>query len=517
MNSLARLSTVVVLVVMGLIGSSAKPAFAQIVSTCNPSIDDTPDVDRGGAAIDRDVLVPGGCSNVRGGIGSLFLTPDLIPTDGGFAVYIGTNTAGPGVIVSLGSLLTNVQINGSPAGNVTTLPAATGTPFAATVRFELNGSVYQFMLNKPGSSDTLDAFTVLIVGSTESSTLDSQQDGLTPLIMRQTAQSQIDGVSQNVGGRFSGGGVMTVSATSSYAQSSGVQEWFARRSREIDEEKRAIISASNNANTRIEPAAYNPVAAVDQMFNIWIRGELNYYDGDGSSFDGLLADIIGGADYKLTDSFLVGVLGGYNSANLDTQTAGGSGEFEADGFSVGPYIGVQLSEFLILDALFAYTRSDYDNRVGATIGDFDADRYTFAANLTGKFERGVFFIEPSVSFTYAVEKQESYVDSAALAHGSNTVRAGRVTVGPKLGYVLHTPDGTVTPWVAGYFVYDFSNQGNVPASGLPDLGDLASASIGAGIDAALDGFTLGLRSNITGLGSGGYVSYGGSAQLGIPF
>ncbi len=354
----------------------------------------------------------------------------------------------------------------------------------------------------------------------EPTSLDDQQDSFTPLGMNQTAQGLSDGVSGNVNGRFNGGGVMTLSPTSFYVQSSGMQQWLSDRRRDIAREQRDLVMNADEARTVITPAAdTDPVTVrgIGPLFNFWLRGEVNYFDGDGSSFDGLTADIMAGADYKITDSFLIGVLGGYNNADFDISLAGVSGDFNAEGFSVGPYIGVQISEHLVFDALFAYTRSDYDNRSGVTTGDFDADRYTFAANLTGKWEHGNYIFEPSVGFTYATEKQESYVDSAATAHSSTTIEAGRLTAGPRVGRTIHVDRGTLTPWFAGYFVYDFSNRGNAPGSGLPDLGDVASARVSTGIDAALQGFNLAIESNITGLGSGEYVSYGGSARIDVPF
>ena len=208
--------------------------------------------------------------------------------------------------------------------------------------------------------------------TTESDNLDAQQDALSSLLMLHHANTMRIGVEENVNGAVGSG-----TATANYADQHG----FYYSSRNADRADRAKVQGMLGYLDGDDASGIG-----DPMWNVWIKGRYSYYDGDGNAFDGYVADIFGGIDYKLSSSVVVGALTGYGRTDFDTITSGTAGGFEADGFTIGGYAGIGFGGGVTLNAMLAYTGSQYDNRSGTTTGSFDADRVTVAASLRGRHE-----------------------------------------------------------------------------------------------------------------------------------
>ena len=121
-------------------------------------------------------------------------------------------------------------------------------------------------------------------------------------------------------------------------------------------------------------------------------------------------------------------------------------------------------------------------------------------------------------FLLASESQDAYTDSAAVAHASQTVTAGRVSAGPRILFPeMPTSSGYYRFWAGAMGEYDFSNTSPVPSSGLPDLGDVGSLRVSGGLDSRIGEGTLSLRADIFGIGSGEFTAYGGTLGYELPF
>ncbi len=371
---------------------------------------------------------------------------------------------------------------------------------------------------RPGGGAGTYTIQCIVGGATQAN--NSQQKALTNLVMTSQSNTMSDAVFGQIANSFNGGGAPQVSANGFSATTGGTVAWLNGKK----QDKRATAVAELETKGDGTTGTYAvPVAghfAPQSPWNAWIKGSYNHYDGDGNSFDGGTFDLLLGADYKVNPDVIVGAMVGYGNTDFDTNSNGASGSFDADGYTFGPYVGVRLTENLQWDALIAYTFSDYDTKSGTTSGDFDADRITFATQLTGTWnlEDG-WFVSPSLRFVYAEEDQEAYTNSAGVRQGSVDVNAGRISLGPKIGRSIPMDDGSVlTPWGSVKGEYDFSNQGNVPASGLPDLDDILSARFSLGLDAQMtNGMSVSVEGSISGVGSSEYTGYGGSARIGIPF
>ena len=128
-------------------------------------------------------------------------------------------------------------------------------------------------------------------------------------------------------------------------------------------------------------------------------------------------------------------------------------------------------------------------------------------------------LQPTIALMYASERQDAYIDSATVAHVARTVTAGRLSIGPKFIFQPVTNAfGTTQFWFATKGEYDFSNQNTSAASSLPDISDIASARVQAGLSIANDNdVSLSLQGDVSGLGSNEFIGYGGTAKVIVPF
>ena len=455
------------------------------------------------------------------------------------------DTDGWGLNFGFGANHTNILVGGVSVPNTFNIPTDTAGSVSKYIQFDWGGDTFYFLLEKVAGTNSISAFTVMAgptptLGLSESELLDEQQSFFTPLIVNHQTYNMISGVSGNLDGLFNGNGqAFSVSQSGFMFQSAGyAQKKKALEAKHSNDGLTALVYQStsddvlsaeqhNSLNAAERDDTYE--AEADQSldegaplspWNFWVKGSWTLYDShESSSFDGHLIDVVGGVDYRLSDDLIVGVLGGYGAADFDTLLAGTAGSFESKGMHVGVYMGKRLAPNLMFDALVAYTASDYDNVSGTTIGAFDAGRITVAAHLKGNVDWAGVIVEPTIGLMYASEKQDAYTDNNTTVHAARTVTAGRLSVGPKFIFPKVTTDnGTSQFWFAAKGEYDFSNQDTSAASGLPDIGDVASGRVQAGIASASDsGVNLSLQGDVSGLGSREFIAYGGTFKLGITF
>jgi len=368
-------------------------------------------------------------------------------------------------------------------------------------------------------------------GNSASTQLDNQQSQITSTIITQQTGSFIAGVTDNISSLFDGTGSDPsfnpsgfTSNSSQFSgdfsiQSTGLKRWVRDKRLAMTEARR-----KKQGGPKLEAVTQ----AGDQLsdedligeYNFWIKGSGTYIDGEGYSYDGTQFDIVSGIDYRASKDAIIGLLFGYGRTDFDINDSGTTGSFEANGYSAGPYIGLRLDDHVYLDALLVYTRSDYDSASGSTTGQFDADRITGALNLRGKYplENGM-ILEPIIGLIYAHEKQEAYADSGGTNHNALTIKAGRVSVGPKLTLAPHQMEnGKLTPWVGLKGEYDFSNQSRGATSSLPDLSSFFSLRAQIGLDSLFeDGSKISLKGDLSGLGSNKYIGLGGQIRYDVPF
>lgn len=270
----------------------------------------------------------------------------------------------------------------------------------------------------------------------------------------------------------------------------------------LDSSALGFIPRNESAAALTEPAS----ASV----NVWGRGTFTHYDGD--AFSGNTWNGVVGLDYLLTDSLLVGVLGGYESGDFNFGTTANT--FDGSGFTFGTYVASQLFDNIVMDTFLTYTWLDYDTSVGVARGSTDATRFMISTNLSGQFDIGHgFILEPNVQAFYAHERQDSYVLSDGTVVAENSIDSGRLSVGPRLRYLV-AEDWTA--FISAHGEYDLSSESQTNTS-LPDFDGLLSARLGLGVDGTFaNGWALSLAGDIGGIGSGDFLSYTGTGKIRIP-
>lgn len=356
-------------------------------------------------------------------------------------------------------------------------------------------------------------------------------------IMGQGASQTIStGIGNAIAERFFGGGGTSFSGTGSsvsgYASTAGFQTLlrnqrsarFAPSERPImtglDAIDAAIVEGDTPASDALSPYVLGntpvqggtPFLASPQpaRLNGWVRGSFTHYDGD--AFSGNTWNGVVGIDYLISDTVLVGLLGGYESGDFDFDTTNGA--FEGSGFTAGAYVGVQLTDSIVADAFLTHSWLDYDTRAGAATGSTDASRWLVSMNLTGQYDIAQgWVLEPNAQVFYAHENRDAYTLSDTTVVAANTVDSGRISVGPRLRYSI-AEGWTAVASVQGE--YDFSSEVQTNTT-LPDFDDMVSARLGLGVDGTFfNGWALSLSGDVGGVGSGEFLSYTGTGRLRIP-
>ncbi len=406
------------------------------------------------------------------------------------------------------TLVTPLTIGGAATDTVTGLAYVDGVMYAVTNRgtndlysIDLATGEMTALFNMGLSVNSL---TALFGTPQETVNLFDQQHALSPAVMNHQAAAMSSGIQTVVLGRLG-----TLDSTTQVGATNHVQ--FAS----LNPAAHARPGEGNSAELA---AAGGSSMAPASPWGVWIKGQGTGYDGEGSSFDGTTFDFLGGVDRRIGAKVLVGVLAGYGTANFDTRASGIDGEFDASGFHVGVYGGVAVTHNIYLDVLAAYSRLDYDTASGSTTGSFDADRGTVAANITARFPMGRVIVEPAAGITFSSERQDSYTDSASFRHDEETINAGRISVGPRVIMPVSLQSMELMPWAAVKAEYEFSNQDASANSGLPDIDGALSARLSAGVEAtAGPNMNIGIRGDVSGLGSDEYLGYGGALTFRMAF
>ncbi len=251
---------------------------------------------------------------------------------------------------------------------------------------------------------------------------------------------------------------------------------------------------------------------------VWVKGNYSKWDGDNNSFEGDRADLVIGADTKLSNDLVVGGLIGYGKTDFTT-TLVGTSSFDAKSATIGVYIGKRFANGVIFDATVTYSSVDYDVlTLGGVTGSFDADRYVVAGTIRRQYVLDNVTVEPLVSLVYARENQDAYTNSAAVAIPANSVEAGRLSAGSNFYFKPQSAGNGIVKTRLGLMgEYEWNDQNVNLATGLPDFDGVFSGRIEAGLDYVVGSSTLSANAHVAGLGSGQYTNYGLSLKFSMSF
>ena len=200
---------------------------------------------------------------------------------------------------------------------------------------------------------------------------------------------------------------------------------------------------SGNGTILIAPTADVAAPVPSPKWNTWIDGKYSWLDDTAAftNLDGSLVNGIVGADYKFSDRLVLGLMGTYETSDLE-----GTGTTQdTDGWGGGAYMGLSLTDNLVFSATVLGTELDTDVNGGAA--DFDSTRVQATSALTGYFYSGTWRYSPSITVAWSKEWQD---ETAVL--NAQTIETGMISPGLQLGNTFSLGGATtVEPWLGAQF------------------------------------------------------------------
>jgi hypothetical protein len=188
----------------------------------------------------------------------------------------------------------------------------------------------------------------------------------------------------------------------------------------------------------IAPTADVAAQVPSPNWNVWIDGKYSWLNDTmpSSDLDGSLINGVIGADYKISDRMVLGLMGTYETSDLE----GLGVTQDTDGWGGGAYMGLSLTDNLVLSATVLGT--DLDTDVNGT-AEFDSTRIQATSALTGNFYSGTWRTSPSLTVAWSKEWQD-----ASVGLNAQTIETGIISPGLVIGNSISIGGAsTVEPWL----------------------------------------------------------------------
>lgn len=196
------------------------------------------------------------------------------------------------------------------------------------------------------------------------------------------------------------------------------------------------------------------LAAGDASMKHGIWTNIAYTSGDD---DDLLTEsstdinsYIIGYDYKISERMAMGVAVTYEK--IDAELDFNNGNLDGDGYTVAPYFAMLLSDYLAMDLIVGYALVDYDQdrNFGAVDSSIDADRQFFQLAINGFHYLDQWSFNTNLSFLYANENQDSYIESDGTRVKDNNVELSQFSLGLEVAYAFQH----IEPYFTVAYEYD---------------------------------------------------------------
>ncbi|MEL6288022.1 MAG: choice-of-anchor D domain-containing protein [Pseudomonadota bacterium] len=279
------------------------------------------------------------------------------------------------------------------------------------------------------------------------------------------------------GGTSVGGVGFSASGTFENGQlgfSTNLRQMVAAANADRDRERIELGRALGFSDTSVLAPGLDP-----NGIDVWIQGTWAHVDGETSDTD--LGLFYAGIDYRVSPSFLFGVLGQFDWSDEQDATNGFS--IDGQGWLVGPYVVARLNDTAVFEGRLGWGRSENDISPFNTYTDtFDTERWLAKAKLTGQFDMGGWQFSPHIAFLYFGEEQKAYTDSNNIFIPGQSIDLGRLTFGPEVSSRWTVSNGVT---LAGHLgikgIWDFA------APELRDLDTGRAADATEGVRARIEG------------------------------
>ena len=260
----------------------------------------------------------------------------------------------------------------------------------------------------------------------------------------------------------------------------------------------------------------------------WMIGSLGLFisgDGEFSDRDPTLNEpgndsasggVTAGADYRITDSLVVGVAISYSAQNTDFD--GGAGELDTDTLTGTLYASFAPNETLYFDAYVGYGDLDYDGTrtiafvtggvpvAAVAASNTDGDQVIAGFGGGADYYFGGLAVGGHAQFDYSDLDIDAYSETGgagfAIAYGDQSIVSAQSVIGGHASYALSTSWGVLVPAARLDWVHEFENDARAiaanfvlapgtPFTVLTDAADSDFARLGLSLAAILPGGWIG--------------------------
>jgi Autotransporter beta-domain/Bacterial Ig-like domain (group 3)/Putative Ig domain/IPT/TIG domain len=227
-----------------------------------------------------------------------------------------------------------------------------------------------------------------------------------------------------------------------------------------------------------------------------------------SALYGSQVNALVGLTSRITPSFLLGIIGGYETFDYTSQDIGG--KLKGQGWTLGSYVGWMLAPSIRFDAAVAYSGIGYDGIAGTAQGNFAGGRWLASGGLTGIYKALGFDIEPSVKVYALWERENAYTDSLGTRQDNRDFSTGRSSGGVRLSYPIAWSETiALMPYVGLYGDYYFTRDdaasivvaGLVPLASIPLLEGWSARATGGLAAKFAGGTSVAVGGEFGGIGS----------------
>jgi outer membrane autotransporter protein len=226
-------------------------------------------------------------------------------------------------------------------------------------------------------------------------------------------------------------------------------------------------------------AADEPGGLLSDKWGLWARGNFSFGEKDASTaspaFDADQWAFVGGLDYRMSDTSVLGAALSYGSSEVDF--AADDGALNTDSFALSLYGSAYAARNFYFDGIFNYSNSSYDaerNIVyvdGSGLVTADAAGDTDGTTLSGGLSAGYDFlvggltISPNLGVFYIDATIDGFTESGAgglnLIYDEQKFKSLTGNAGLRLTYAWNVSWGVLLPHLRADYVREFEDDVDV--------------------------------------------------------
>ena len=226
-------------------------------------------------------------------------------------------------------------------------------------------------------------------------------------------------------------------------------------------------------------SADEPGGLLSDKWGLWARGNFSFGEKDASAaspaFDADQWAFVGGLDYRLSNTAVIGGALSYGSSSVDF--AGADGSLDTDSFAASLYGSVYAAENFYFDGIVNVSNSSYDADRNITYVDgtglvtADATGDTDGMTLSGGLSMGYDFllggmtISPNVGVFYIDTTIDSFTEEGAgglnLIYDEQKFKSMTGNAGLRLTYAWNVSWGVLLPHLRADYVREFEDDVDV--------------------------------------------------------